>query len=225
VPAHTEIVVSTVEPGKPADKLGLKPLDVLLSLNGTPVMYDKGVIDAVKANAGKPLLVEWKRNDQMMSGTTTPTEDGRIGISFRSRYTGPVTQIRYSLLEALPRGAIDIVNIGGLFAQQIWQLVNGKVAFSQSVGGPIRIAQMATQTAELGILTYLGFMALLSVSLAILNILPFPALDGGHLVFLLYEGIFRREIPVKVKLGLQKAGFVLLLAFMAFVVYNDIMHF
>jgi regulator of sigma E protease len=68
-------------------------------------------------------------------------------------------------------------------------------------------------------------MALLSVSLAILNILPFPALDGGHLMFLVYEGIFRREIPAKVKMGLQKAGMVLLLAFMAFVLYNDIIHF
>lgn len=83
---------------------------------------------------------------------------------------------------------------------------------------------MATQTAELGLLTYLGFMALLSVSLAILNIL-LPALDGGHLMFLVYEGIFRREIPAKVKMGLQKAGMVLLLAFMAFVIYNDIIHF
>jgi regulator of sigma E protease len=68
-------------------------------------------------------------------------------------------------------------------------------------------------------------MALLSISLAVLNILPIPALDGGHLVFLIYEGIFRREIPVKVKLGLQKAGFAILLAFMVFVVYNDIVNF
>jgi regulator of sigma E protease len=77
----------------------------------------------------------------------------------------------------------------------------------------------------MGLVTYLGFMGLLSISLAILNILPFPALDGGHLLFLVYEGIFRREIPVKIKLGLQKIGFVLLLAFMAFVVYNDIINF
>ena len=78
---------------------------------------------------------------------------------------------------------------------------------------------------ELGVVSYLGFMALLSISLAVLNILPFPALDGGHLVFLIYEGIFRREIPVKIKMGLQKAGIVLLLTFMAFVVYNDIVNF
>jgi regulator of sigma E protease len=84
---------------------------------------------------------------------------------------------------------------------------------------------MATQTAELGFLTYLGFMALLSVSLAILNILPFPALDGGHILIVLVEAVAKRELPVKVKLGIQKVGFIILLAFMAFVVYNDILHF
>ena len=160
-----------------------------------------------------------------MRGVTTPTADGIIGISFGLVYTGPSSRIQYSLLGALPEGVKDIVTYTKISAQQIWQIIVGKRAFSQSVGGPIRIAQMATQTAEMGLVTYLGFMGLLSISLAILNILPFPALDGGHLLFLVYEGIFRREIPVKIKLGLQKIGFVLLLAFMAFVVYNDIINF
>ena len=89
---------------------------------------------------------------------------------------------------ALPRSLSNVVDVSVLFVKQVWQIITGKVAFAQSVGGPIRIAQMATQTAEMGILTYLGFMALLSMSLAILNFLPFPALDGGHMVFLVYEG-------------------------------------
>ncbi len=225
IPTHTEIVVSTVEPGKPADQLGLKPNDVILSLNGTPVKFDLTLREIVKASSGKPLLVEWRRDGRSMTGTTIPTEDGRIGIAFGPRYNGPLSTKYYSLLEAFPEGVKDIVGASGLFFNQMKQLVTGKVAFAQSVGGPIKIAQMATQTAELGLITYLGFMALLSISLALLNILPFPALDGGHLIFLIYEGIFRREIPVKVKLGLQKVGFALLLAFMAFVVYNDIINF
>jgi regulator of sigma E protease len=84
---------------------------------------------------------------------------------------------------------------------------------------------MATQSSELGLLTYLGFMALLSINLAILNILPFPALDGGHLMFLVYEVIFRREVPVKIRIGFQKIGIAILLAFMVYVVVNDIIHF
>ena len=225
VPDQTQIVIGTVEPGKPADQLGLKPLDVLISMNGIPVRNTEKVRELVQASAGKPLSVVWKRGSEEMSGVTTPTSEGKIGISFGAQYTGPVKRIKYTLLEALPRGFNDITTVTGLFVRQIWQIITGKTAFSQSVGGPIKIAQMATQSAEMGVLTYLGFMALLSISLAVLNIIPFPALDGGHLMFLVYEGIFRREIPVKVKMGLQRAGFVLLLAFMAFVVYNDILHF
>jgi len=225
LPAKTDIVVGVVEPGMPADKLGLKPLDVFVTLDGTRIRDSEKVREIVKAHAGKPLTVEWKRADQLMSGTTIPTNEGKIGIAFGARYNGPTTRVRYTLLEAFPKGLKDIGGLTTLMFDQIAQLITGKVAFSQSVGGPIKIAQMATQSAEMGFVAYFGFVAMLSISLAFLNILPFPALDGGHLLFLIYEGIFRKEIPVKVKLGLQKAGFVLLLAFMAFVLYNDIVHF
>jgi regulator of sigma E protease len=224
-PAHADIVVETVSSGMPADKVGLKSGDVIISLDDVPIKYDKKVTDIVHSHAGKELKVQWKRGEQLMNSVVTPTEKGLIGISFGLRYTGPVTKTSYSLLGALPEAVKNISSITVLTYRGIAQIVTGKMSFSQSVAGPVRIAQMASQTAELGLVTYLGFMAFLSVSLALLNILPFPALDGGHLVFLLYEGTFRREIPVKVKLFLQKAGFVLLLAFMAFAVYNDILNF
>jgi len=225
VPVHTEIVVTLVEPGKPADRLGLRPNDVLVSLNSQPIQVDTRVREIVQAHASKPLAVEWRRDGVTMTGETVPTEDGKIGIAYGGRYTGPQSVVKYGLFEAFPIGVRTMADMSLLFLQQMKQIITGRVAVSQSVGGPIKIAQMATQTAELGAVAYLGFMALLSISLALLNILPFPALDGGHLLFLVYEGIFRREIPVKVKLGFQRVGFALLLAFMAFVLYNDIRNF
>jgi regulator of sigma E protease len=84
---------------------------------------------------------------------------------------------------------------------------------------------MATQSAEMGWLSFAAFVALLSMSLAILNIVPFPALDGGHILFLIIEAIIRHEMPAKVKIIIQQAGFFILLAFMAFVIYNDIINF
>jgi regulator of sigma E protease len=225
VPVHTEVLVTLVEPGKPADRMGLKPMDVLLSLDGQPVQADTRVREIVQAHAGKQLRVGWRRDGELMSGETVPSEEGKIGIAYGGRYTGPQSIVRYGFFEAFPIGVRTMLDMSLLFIQQMKQIVTGKIAVSQSVGGPIKIAQMATQTAELGLIAYLGFMALLSISLAVLNILPFPALDGGHLLFLVYEGIFRREIPVKVKLGFQRVGFALLLAFMAFVLYNDIRNF
>jgi regulator of sigma E protease len=225
IPANTEIYVKTVLPGSPALKVGLKSNDVLVTLDDIPVRFDKDVISIVQRHAGKPLSITWRRNGTVMRGTAIPTDEGKIGIEFRPRYNGPVRRIQYGVFEALPQGVRDIVNVSVLFVQQIGHIITGRTSLSQSVGGPIRIAQMATQTAELGFLTYLGFMALLSVSLAILNILPFPALDGGHILIVLVEAVAKRELPVKVKLGIQKVGFIILLAFMAFVVYNDILHF
>ena len=90
------------------------------------------------------------------------------------------------------------------------------------MGGPIKIAKFAAQTADSGISSFLKFLALLSLSLAIINIMPFPVLDGGHLVIILIEGITKREIPIKVKIAIQNVGFVLLLMLMMFIIYNDI---
>jgi len=98
----------------------------------------------------------------------------------------------------------------------------GKIAFKQAFGGPIKIAQIAVKSADTGIISFLLFLAMLSLSLAIINILPFPVLDGGHFVILLLEGIFKKEVPIKIKMVIQNIGFALLLILMAFIIYNDV---
>ena len=92
----------------------------------------------------------------------------------------------------------------------------------RSLGGPIAIAQMAGESARSGFGAFVGFMAFLSLNLGILNLLPIPVLDGGHMIFLSIEGILRRPLPVKVKLVIQQVGMLLILGLMIFVVYNDI---
>jgi regulator of sigma E protease len=225
LPAHTVAIVGGVESGKPAEELGLQPRDILVSLNGISVFNENQVIQVVRANVGREITVVWKRDGEVHEGTTVPNEEGRIGITVGSLYTGPTLRVEYSFFGALPEGLKDIVHASGLFYRSILQLITGKTSFSQSFGGPIKIAQIATQSAEGGLTSFLAFMALLSMSLAILNILPFPALDGGHLLVMLLEAIFRREIPHRVKLAIQQVGFFILLAFMAFVIYNDIVNF
>ena len=148
-----------------------------------------------------------------------------IGISLESRYIGPILHERYGIFESLPKGVNDVYGATKLFLSSIWHIIVGKASFSKSVAGPVKIAQMATRTAEVGVMSFLGFMALLSISLAVMNILPFPALDGGHLVMLVYEAIFGKPIPHKVQQTVQQAGVLLLLTFMIFVIYNDIAGF
>jgi regulator of sigma E protease len=216
--------IASVEAGKPAEKTGLKPGDVIINVNGEAVSY-QSLQEIVKKCSAKEVSIRWKRNEVVQDARITPTADGKIGVSFSRVYTGPVEQIHYSLFASLPEGISDAWNMSWLNMKSIYQIFVGRVSFSKSVAGPIMIAKLATRSAEVGIMSFLGFMAVLSMNLAILNIFPFPALDGGHAVFLVYEGIFRREIPAKVKIFIQQVGFVLLLVFMAFVLYNDIIRF
>ena len=216
--------VSTVEAGLPADQAGIKPGDLILKINGESIAYGQ-LQEAVKQYAGKVISLSWSRGGEIKEASLTPTAEGRIGVGFNPYYNGPVETIRYSVLAALPEGIKDAWVMNWINLRGIYQILVGNVSLSKSVAGPITIAKIATRSAETGIVSFLGFMALLSMNLAILNLFPFPALDGGHAVFLVYEGVFRREIPNKVKIALQQVGFLLLLVFMAFVLYNDIIRF
>jgi regulator of sigma E protease len=223
-PAGLVPVVAAVQGGMPGDALGLMAGDTIVSVNGVRMSY-ASLPPTIRSNAGREMLLGWKRGDSAFARPVTPTAEGVIGVSLMAAYQGPIVREDYGLLAAFPVSVSEVWFTSGLFFRNIWQIVVGEASFSKSIGGPVRIAQMANRSAESGITSFFGFVALLSISLALLNILPFPALDGGHLLFLGYEAVFRREIPARVKIVIQQAGMFLLLVFMAFVLYNDLLHF
>jgi regulator of sigma E protease len=224
LPSGLMSVVTLVDHGKPAEQIGLQPGDTILAVNGVAVSFGS-LQETIRSNAGKEVVLSWAHGNQQMQARVTPSAEGRIGIAHEPAYTGPIVQKRYSLLEALPISVGELKTTSVLFLTNLYQIATGKASLSKSMGGPIKIAQLAKRSADNGVLEFFGFISLLSISLALLNILPFPALDGGHLVFLVYEAVFRREIPSKVKIAIQQAGFILLLVFMAFVIYNDVVNF
>lgn len=224
-PSGSSTLITAVEPGKPAEALGLKPGDIFISINKEPAINSTQVKSIIENNAGNELHITWLRNNDTLNGYVTATLEGRIGVGLATIYLGPKKQVSYSVIEAFNAGINNIAGATKLFAYSIKQIIIGKAKFSQSFGGPIKIAQLATQSAEMGWISFLAFMGLLSISLAIINIIPFPALDGGHILFLFIELIIRREIPVKLKMAIQQVGFFMLLALMAYVIYNDIMNF
>jgi regulator of sigma E protease len=217
-------VIGVVDNGKPAAKAGMVAGDTILAVNGNPVHFG-GLSEIIQKNAGKEITITWKHQNEIKEARVTPTEEGRIGVMLEMGYTGPQVHEKYGLFEALPISIREVYGTTKLFLVNISQIIVGKVSFSKSVGGPIKIAQLANRSAESGAVPFLGFVALLSVSLALLNILPFPGLDGGHLMFVLFEAIFRRPVPDKVKIALQQVGITLLLVLMVFVIYNDIVNF
>jgi regulator of sigma E protease len=220
----TRARIVEVESDKPADKAGLRGGDVIRQLNDSAVRTMEDVTRTLTAHPGTPIAYVVERGGQLLTGAVTPNEDGRIGIQIRDDVDAPARTISYSFFAALGAGATEFANVTMLTVQNLWNVATGRASFKQSIGGPVRIAKMATQQAQLGIASFLLLLAVISIGIAILNLFPFPVLDGGHLVYLLYEAIFRREIPAKVHIGLQYAGMIILMTFMLFVLYNDIVH-
>lgn len=224
-PNHMHAIIDAVASGAPAAEAGIEAGDIITSIDSQQIATNAQVVDLVRERKGKLIQLSISRGNEEKHFAVMPDSQGKIGITIGTTYTGPIKKYSYNVISAIPAGFDQTVGATGLLLKSIYQMITGKVSFTKSIGGPIKIAQLATQSAEMGLVSFLGFMALLSISLAVLNILPIPALDGGHLAFLIYESIFRREVPAKVKLFAQQVGFALLLLFMAFVIYNDIVHF
>jgi regulator of sigma E protease len=207
----------------PAKECGLEKGDIITEINGIGITNSQQLTDVIRQNANKQVELKWLRNSAEMNCNITPSSDSTIGVMINSKYTGPTRVLEYNVISAIPKAGYDMYHFGiELFFKTFGKIIRGDVPFKKAIGGPVKIAQASAQSAEGGAITFLGFIALLSISLAVINILPFPALDGGHFMLLIYEGIVRKPVPYKVQIVLQNVGFALLLAFMIFVIYNDI---
>jgi len=224
IPSGVRPAIGDVVKDSPAMKAGLKPGDILVKLNNIPLYSDKQTTQIIQANKNNSLPLELIRDKDTLQLAVTPGENGMIGVTIGRIFTGPVEYKTYGFFESVYYGWLDVVKITDLTFDMIGKVINGQIAFGKAFGGPIKIAQFAAKSADSGIASFLYFLALLSLSLAIINILPFPVMDGGHLVIILIEGIFKREIPIKVKIAIQNTGFVLLILLMAFIIYNDILN-
>ncbi|MCU7496295.1 MAG: RIP metalloprotease RseP [Ignavibacteria bacterium] len=223
LPAGFRISIDSVIKGLPAEKAGIKKGDVFLAMNNEPLEGQQQTTSIISENRGKTLPLKILRNQDTLQLSVTPSKDGKIGVMLKEQFSGPIEYRAMGLGEAMWAGVTDIGRITSLTFSMLSNVIRGKVEFSSAFGGPVKIAQFAAKSADSGLLTFISFLGMLSLSLAILNILPFPVLDGGHFVIILIEGIMRREIPVKVKLAIQNVGFVILLIFMAFAIYNDLL--
>lgn len=224
IPSGIKPAVAMVLDKSPAEKAGLKENDVFLKLNGVELYSQTQTSQIFSANKNVELPLVILRDKDTLTKAITPGEDGMIGIQIGQVFTGPVEFETYGFFGSFYQGWLDIVRITDLTFNMFGKVVNGDVAFGKVFGGPVKIAQFAAKSANDGISSFLVFLAYLSLSLAILNILPFPVLDGGHLIIIIIEGIIKREIPIKVKIAIQNIGFAILLLLMAYIIYSDILN-
>jgi regulator of sigma E protease len=223
LPHGTRAVVTAIMEDSPALKAGLEANDIFYLINDIPIYSHKQVTEIIKGNPETELPIVMLRGNDTLSFFVTPGEDGMIGIGIGSRFTGESFYKTSGFFESFYLGLLDIVQMTDLTFNMLGKVFTGKIEFGKAFGGPVKIAQYAAKSADSGMSSFLYFLALLSLSLAILNIMPFPVLDGGHLIVILIEGITKREIPVKIKIAIQNTGLIILLLLMAFIIYNDIL--
>jgi len=224
VPEGIRTTIGEVVKNTPAEKAQIKKGDILIRLNHQPVYFSDQVVKIISTNKGKELPLQVLRGRDTVSLAVIPGSDGKIGTGLQMVFNCPTEYKTYGFFASIKLGYDDIVKMTNLTFSMIGKVFKGQIAFGKAFGGPIKIAQVATSSADQGIGSYLYFLALLSLSLAIINIMPFPVLDGGHLLIIIIEGIIKREIPVKIKVGIQNVGFVILLLLMAFILYNDFLN-
>jgi regulator of sigma E protease len=223
VPERTVIVIGNVLPNSNAEKAGLANSDTIISVNNEEINAFTELTGILKQHKNGTVKLEWKNSDKLITKTVNVDETGKIGFAPIIANKSKIVNESYSLFGSLTEGARRTIAFGAMFVNSIKQIFIGNISAKESLGGPIMIAKGARDYAQLGAEAFLNFIAMLSITLAIINILPLPALDGGHIVFIIIEAIIGRELPLKFKIVVQNVGIFLLLALMAFVFYNDIM--
>ena len=221
-----QVVVETVQDKSPADSIGIENGDIIVAINGEEINHNNEVVALISSSVNKNIFIMWNHEGQIKSDSAFIGEDGVIGIhmsgDIEKVYTGKKEHIEYGLFASAIEGINTANDNIALFIDSFVQMFRKKLEFEKSVGGPIAIAKMSAEQAERGMDSFLKFVALLSIMLAIINILPFPALDGGHLLFIIIEAIIRRELPIKFKMAVQQIGFFILMGFMVYVLYIDL---
>ncbi len=223
--------VGDVSYSMPAGKLGLKKGDLITSIAGKPVKDWQEMTESIRSHPGQEIEIQWKRGYQLLSGKIIPQkfeetdkdgkkiEVGKIGISYyyESKDVG--------VARALVNGVNQTYDLMALNLKSLGWVLTGTKSASEIIGGPIMIAKMAGDAAHAGWDYLLYLIAALSAVLALFNIFPIPGLDGGHLFFILLEGIMRKPLPIQVRVKIQQIGMAILLTLMIFIFYIDLRRF
>jgi regulator of sigma E protease len=227
------VVVGELTPGFPAEQAGLELGDRVVAIEGEPVEEYFEFVERIRARAGQDTRLDVQRAGERLFVELVPRaveEEGRtvgkIGLGVAQGGAGGFpesmrTVERYGPLEAVLAAARETWDKSALTVRFLWRMVTGDVS-AKNISGPINIAQYAGLTATEGFTYYLGFLALVSISLAVLNLLPVPVLDGGQVVFQLAEMAKGAPLSMEAQVLGQKVGIAMLVALMGFAFYNDL---
>jgi regulator of sigma E protease len=228
--AWHEPVIGEVLAGRPAEAAGLKRGDRVIAAAGAAVPSWERLVRAIESSPGRSIELELRREGHDFTVQVTPSPTavrdpagggrtrtvGRIGV-------GPYIEVRhFGAVGSVGEGFRQATRAAGIILFTLKGLVTGQVS-ARDIGGPILVGQLAGEVARAGLQDFLAFMALFSVNLAILNLLPIPVLDGGHLLFLAIEGVRGRPLSLAQRQRLTQIGFFVLVGIMALALGNDVL--
>ena len=213
-------IAQKVDPKDPAARGGMQAGDVIYAVNGARMIFPEDLKDVIAKHPGEPIDVEVRRAGAPVHLSITPDKrptGGWIGITMveatRSFKPGPFEAVKLSVVQNATSGVMIFKILGGLFT--------GSTSVRQ-LQGPVGIAQLSGESAEAGFIQLLSLMAVISLNLGLLNLMPVPVLDGGHILIMALEGVARRDFSMAVKEKMLLAGFVVLMMLMVTVIYNDL---
>ena len=220
--------VAALEPDSAARDAGLMTGDRLRAIDGRPVDSASAFIAYVKAHAGRPLELDVERDGRTVALTIVPhalrdpdtgKTIGRIGAALTTQ--SPSVDVRYGPLDSVRLGARRAWDIGVYSVRMFGRMITGDASL-RNLSGPVTIADYAGKSARLGPAAFLSFLALVSISLGVLNLLPIPVLDGGHLLYYLVEAVTGKAVSDRWQLILQRAGLACIVALSAIALFNDL---
>ena len=213
--------VRSILPGEPAERAGIRADDVILAVDGEPVENQGELIATINASAGVPLTLTIRRDDALVDTIVTPAARGDVWLIGVTLSEFEVSIIEPGPLEAVRMSVVQNYEWSGLIFRTLWGLITRDTSPKQLMG-PVGIAQLSGTAVEIGWVALFGLMAMISLNLGILNLLPIPVLDGGHIFIMALEGVSRRDFSLRVKEAMLLAGFVVMMMLIVTVMYNDL---
>jgi regulator of sigma E protease len=212
--------VPSVNAGEPADRAGVKPGDVIVAVDDRPIVFRTDLRKAIAASPGREIRLSILRDGMPMTLQATPERRGEIGW-LGIGIADETKSIKPGLVEAARLSLEKNIQYTGLIFETVWGLVTRQTSPKQLMG-PVAIAQLSGEQAQLGWIALLSLMASISLNLGLLNLLPIPILDGGHILIMALEGVARRDFSAQAKEKMLFAGFVVIMMLMVTVIYNDL---